>query len=353
MDRTLRKIAFVCEEFSVKGNSQQLLDRFLIGYPRDGEFHRCGAEVHAWAGPGVDEAEVGRRVADQSLHRHGTVQEAAGGADGIVFVPGHVQNAGPLKKCIEAAREGAAVFVYGAIAGDAGAAKEIVSLAGANKVALASGTSPAVTWRLPEVDVSAGAPVRRALIVVQGESPMAELYGLDGLLPVLERRAKGERGVRSVRGVKGEAVWTEEVLPRRLLEAAISRSDSPQGDPVKDGRTQDLVGLGLAPKLAKNPRAWVMEHTDGVRSTIAVLDGVVADFNFAVELGDGKIVSAQVYRPPGPQRHEFSRVAEVIEKFFASGKAPWLVRRSVLTAGLLGVFAKGEEGSIRTEELAF
>ena len=144
-------------------------------------------------------------------------------------------------------------------------------------------------------------------------------------------------------------------MPTHLLAAAISRSDSPQGDPVRDGRTQDLVGLGLVPKLAKNPRVWVMEHTDGVRSIVAVLDGVVADFNFAVELGDGRVVSAQIYRPPAPQRHEFSRVAEVVEKFFVSGKGPWLVRRSVLTAGLLGAFSRAREGggSLETNELIF
>ena len=145
------------------------------------------------------------------------------------------------------------------------------------------------------------------------------------------------------------------MLPPPLLAAALSRSDSPQGDPVRDGRTQDMVGLGLVLKLSKNPRAWVLEHSDGVRSTIAVLDGVVADFNFAVELADGKVVSAQIYRPPAPQRHEFTRVAEVVEKFFVSGKAPWLPRRSILTAGLLaalGRTAKGD-GTTATPELHF
>ncbi len=38
--RDLKKITFVIEEFAVRSPSQQLLDRFLIGYPRDGEFHR-------------------------------------------------------------------------------------------------------------------------------------------------------------------------------------------------------------------------------------------------------------------------------------------------------------------------
>src|SRR2546422_1033212 len=38
--KPLRKIAFLVEEFSLQTPAQQLLDRFLIGYPRDGKFHR-------------------------------------------------------------------------------------------------------------------------------------------------------------------------------------------------------------------------------------------------------------------------------------------------------------------------
>ncbi|HEY8746468.1 MAG TPA: hypothetical protein VIM11_00730 [Tepidisphaeraceae bacterium] len=356
MDRPLKKIAFVLEDCSLGSPGQQLLDRVLIGYPRDGEFHRCEGEVHVYLAPQAADAELRRRLADFPLHRESTIEQAVTGADGIVVVPGHVHSAALAKSCLAAAPGGSAVFVYGAIAGDLSDAQNLVSLAESRKVPFAAGTSLAVTWRLPDVDVPAGAPVKRALIVVQGESPLAELHALDGLLPLLERRKNGERGVRSVRSFTGDATWAagDEWVPRRLLAAALSRSDSPQGDPVRDGRTQDLLGLGLVPGLARSPRAWVIDHTDDVRSTILVLDGVIADFNFAVELANGSIVSAQLYRPPAPQRHEFSRLAAVIERFFVSRKSPWLPRRSVLTSGLLGAFARAgrETGSIRTPELA-
>jgi len=125
-----------------------------------------------------------------------------------------------------------------------------------------------------------------------------------------------------------------------LLAAALSRSHSPQGDPVLDGRTQDLVGLGLVPKLARNPRGWLLEHRDGLRSTILVLDGVVADFNFAVRGQDASIVSAQLFRAPAPAEQHFSRLAAVMEEFFRTGGAPWPIERNLFIAGLLEEFAK-------------
>ena len=63
--------------------------------------------------------------------------------------------------------------------------------------------------------------------------------------------------------IEGDAVWKpgdEGRWSKELLDAALSRSDSPQGLTVADGRTQDLVGRGELPKLVKNPAAYFIEH---------------------------------------------------------------------------------------------
>jgi hypothetical protein len=222
-------------------------------------------------------------------------------------------------------------------------AKSSLKLASSRGVTLLTGTYAGVTVRLPEIDMPQRTRLREALIIVQGPAQAAELHALDGLLPIVERRAVAEAGVRNVRFLQGAELWRageRGEWPWLLLAAAISRSDTPQGDPVTDGRTQDLVGLGLVPKLARDPRGWLIEHRDGLRSTILVLDGVVADFNVAVQARDGRIFSAQLYRPPAAGEHHFSRLAEVIEDFFRTGQAPWPVQRSVLIAGLLENFTK-------------
>jgi hypothetical protein len=149
--------------------------------------------------------------------------------------------------------------------------------------------------------------------------------------------------VRSVQFLEGKSLWRagdKGLWSWPLLAAAISRSNTPQGDPVLDGRTQDLVGLGLVPKLARNPRGWLLEHSDGLRTALLVLDGVVADFNFAVRAQDGTVVSAQLFRAPPPAEQHFSRLTAVMEDFFCGGQAPWLVERNLLIAGLLETFGK-------------
>jgi len=344
MDRELRKIAIVAEEFALRSPPQQLLDRLLVGYQRNGQFHRLeGCQV--WLVPlDRNHPEIERRIKDFGLHVAEDKESAVVDADGVVVAwrnSGAKANDDLLRTVLQRMRKGAACFVHGALASGTASAKELVALATARGVTLCAGTSTAVTFRLPDVDLPSKAKTREALIVVQGPFPEAEHEALEGVLPVIERRRGGESGVRSVRFVEGDEVWRagrEGLWSWSLLASAISRSNTVQGDPVKDGRTQDIVGQGLIQSLAKSPRGWLLEHHDRLRTTLLVLDGAVADYNFAIRLANGSTVSAQLYRPPEPAQEQFSRLTAVIEDFFRTGKAPWRIERSLLVAGWLDEF---------------
>ncbi len=343
----LHKITFVLEDFIVGAPSQQLLDRFLIGYSRDGEFRRIrNLEVAVWLAPAAEnstafaDATTGLAVRqrDFKLVQHSNLATALKDTDAVVIVAAPYRvSVGEdlLKNVFEQAPIGAACFVHGCLAANFASAQRLASVAATRKLALAVATSVSTTFRLPDVDVAANTSLTEALIVVQGPRPLAELFGIDGLLPVIARRGVGESGLRKVRRLQGREVWRagdqgEWSWP--LLGAAISRSNTTQGAAVRDGRTQDLVGLGLVKKLARNPRGWIVEHIDGLRSTILVLDGVVADINFAVRSRDGAIISAQLYRPPGPNRAEFDRLAGTLEQFFTTRHSPWPVERGLFVS---------------------
>ncbi|MFO1460831.1 MAG: hypothetical protein U1G08_15670 [Verrucomicrobiota bacterium] len=350
---SLRKMAFLFEEFGVPSPSQQLLDRFLMGYPRDGALHTPSMGSFVAYLPPTNEGGLERRKADFNLDGAPTVEQAVEGADAVVIVPrgsGATANDRFVEIAVERVPEGAAIFVHGALTSTLDRGRAVATRAADRRIALASGTPLAVTWRLPGLEIPLETPLTEALIVVQ-KSPLqpgpygtlagAELCALDGLLPLVERRRGGESGVRSIQLLEGDAVWKggdRKAWSWALLAAALSRSHTPQGDPVRDGRTQDLVGLGLVPKLAKNPQAWLLEHRDGFRSAILVLDGVVADFNVALRDQGGGIRSTQLFRAPAPADQQFSLLAATVETFFASRKVPWPVERGLLTAGLLEVF---------------
>jgi hypothetical protein len=357
--KNLRKIAFLLEEFSKPSPAQQLVDRFLAGYVTDGEFRRSPFEsASAYVMLSSNPPDLEQRIKDFKLVVASRADQAVEGADGVVIAsrkPGALANERFVQIALERAPEGAACFVHGVLANSLERGREFAHLARSRKITLLAGTPLCVTWRLPEVELPPATPLSEALIVVQANpspgqtsppSPPsslrgAELQALEGLLPVIERRRGGESGVRSIWFMEGKELWKAGDKGNwswPLLAAALSRSHSLQGDPVLDGRTQDLAGLGLVPKLARNPRGWLLEHRDGLRSAILVLDGVVADFNFAVRAQDGSIVSAQLYRAPAPAEQHFSRLATVMEDFFRAGKAPWPIERNLLIAGLLEGF---------------
>lgn len=346
MDRPLKKLVFVLEEFTLRSPAQQLLDRFLIGYQRDGQFHQL-EDCQVWLLALTDRThpEVERRIKGFGLRIAGNMESAMMDADGVVVVwrgSGAKANADLLRMTLQNMRSGAACFVHGALADGTASATELVALAKARGVTLLAGTSTAVAFRLPDVDLKPGTRLSEALIVVQGSFPEAELDALDGLLPFIERRRNGETGVTGIRRLEKDEVWRAEQEGSwswPLLAAALSRSNTVQGDPVKDGRTQDIAGLGLVKSLAKNPRGWLLDHRDGLRTALLVLDGAVADYGFAVRLAKGGTVSAQLYRPPEPAQEQFSPLAMVIEVFFRSGTAPWRVERSLLIAQLLEEFS--------------
>ena len=125
---------------------------------------------------------------------------------------------------------------------------------------------------------------------------------------MVERRKGGETGVQAVQMIEGDAVWKsgdDGTISKELLTSALSRSDTPLGLTIVDGRTQDLVGKGELPKLVKKPAAYLIEYRDGLKATLLMLNGAVKDFNFAARVkGKGVHVDA-VLSDAGAERHLF------------------------------------------------
>ena len=344
MKSSPRKITFLAEEFALSSPTQQLLDRFLLGYPVGGDFHRmgnCEIALHL-AVPSSNHGLMDARRS-MGLKIYPEFHEALHDAEAAIVVP-HGDGAQATESLVRAAIEnlapGGACFVHGILANGTEVARTLAALAESRRVSLLAGTSTSVTWRLPEISVPHGARVSDSLIVVQGSFPFAELHALEGVLPFLESRRRGESGVRSVRLWEGDEVWRardRRDWPEDLMAAALSRSDTPLGDPVLDGRTQDLVGLGLVPKLAQEPRCWSLTHQDGTRSTLLVMNGVVKDFNVAIRIDSDRVLSTQLFRPPTQAESHYDRLASAIEGF-VRGEKSWSLKRNLLIVDLLAQF---------------
>jgi hypothetical protein len=119
------------------------------------------------------------------------------------------------------------------------------------------------------------------------------------------------------------------------LSSALSRSDTPLGLTVLDGRTQDLVASGVLPQLVKNPAAYCIEYNDGTRATLLMLNGAIMDFNLSARVAGHGLVSTQFFLPPAPNEAYSACLAAKIEQMFQTRNAAYPVERTLLTTGVL------------------
>ena len=217
-------------------------------------------------------------------------------------------------------------------------AQTMVEIANRLRFPLLAGSSLPVTWRLPEVDIPLGAQVEEAVMVGVGSLDGMDFDALEALQCMLERRKGGETGVKAVQLLEGDDVWAAGNAGRwskDLLSSALSRSDTPMGLTVLDGRTQDLVASGVLPQLVKDPAAYCIEYSDGTRATLLLLNGAIMDYNIAAKVAGRGIVSTQFFLPPPPNVTDSACLAAKIEQTFQTGSAAYPVERTLLTTGVL------------------
>jgi hypothetical protein len=217
-------------------------------------------------------------------------------------------------------------------------AQAMVKTANRLSFPLLAGSSFPVTWRLPDVDIPLGAQVEEAVMVGVGTPGGMDFDALEALQCMLERRKGGETGVKAVQLLEGDDVWAAGNAGRwskDLLSSALSRSDTPMGLTVLDGRTQDLVASGVLPQLVKDPAAYCIEYSDGTRATLLLLNGAIMDYNIAARVAGHGIVSTQFFLPPPPNVTDSACLAAKIEQTFHTGTAAYPVERTLLTTGVL------------------
>jgi hypothetical protein len=246
-----------------------------------------------------------------------------------------------FKQCTEVFEEdGRAVPVYNDkhLSWSFEKAKSMVDTSKRLNFPMLAGSSLPVTWRLPDLELPLGCQIDEALMVGVGGSDAMDYHALEAMQCMIERRRGGETGVKAVQMIEGEAVWkagSEGRWPKDLLVAALSRSDTPLGKTMDDGRTQDLVGNNELPGLVKNPAAYFIEHNDGLKTTLLMLNGAVKDFNFAARVRGAGVKSCQFLLTPTPNVTYSACLVEQIEEMVATGRAPYPVERTLIVSGML------------------
>ena len=355
-----KRIAIVTTIYRYLSHAQHMGDRFLIGYPSDGRWHKPDIKVVALY---VDQKPAG----DQSQERakefgfsvYPTIAETlrCGGdklaVDAVLIIGEHGDyphnELGQVlyprheffKQCVEVfEKDGRSVPVYNDkhLSYSFEKAKWMVDQSKRLRFPMLAGSSLPVTWRLPDVEIPLESTIEDALMVGVGGSDPMDYHALEAMQCMIERRKGGESGVKSVELIDGGAVWKageEGRWSKQLLTAALSRSDSPQGLSLADGRPQDLLASGELRKLVKEPAAYFIEHKDGLKTTLLMLNGAVSDYTFAARVKGHGIVSTQFFLSPTPNVTYSACLVGKIEEMFMTGQAPYPVERTLIVSGAL------------------
>ena len=372
----MKRIAVITTIYRYLSHAQHFADRFLVGYPKEGRWHRPDMKVVSLY---VDQKPEGEQSTDRArefgFSVYPTIAEAlrCGGdeiaVDAVLSIGEHgdyptnekSQVLYPryefFKECVKVFEaDGRAVPIFNDkhLSYSFEKAKEMVDDGHRLGFGVLSGSSLPVTWRLPDVELPLECEIEEALMVGVGGSDPMDYHAMEAMQCMIERRKGGETGVAAVQLIDGEGVWKAGEDGRwslELLEAALSRSDTPCGLTDEDGRTQDMIRNGEIYRLVENPAAYFIEYNDGLRATLLMLNGAVRDYCFAAKLKDESVpVSTQFFLTPTPNVTYSACLIAKIEELFETGIAPYPAERTLLVSGTLeSCLTSRHQGHIRLE----
>lgn len=357
----MKRIAVITTIYRYLSHAQHFADRFLVGYPKEGKWHRPDMKVVSLY---VDQKPEGEQSTDRArefgFSVYPTIAEAlrCGGdeiaVDAVLSIGEHgdyptnekSQVLYPryefFKECVKVFEaDGRAVPIFNDkhLSYSFEKAKEMVDDGHRLGFGVLSGSSLPVTWRLPDVELPLECEIEEALMVGVGGSDPMDYHAMEAMQCMIERRKGGEMGVAAVQLIDGEEVWKAGEDGRwslELLEAALSRSDTPCGLTDEDGRTQDMISNSEIYRLVENPAAYFIEYNDGLRATLLMLNGAVRDYCFAAKLKDESVpVSTQFFLTPTPNVTYSACLIAKIEELFETGIAPYPAERTLLVSGTL------------------
>lgn len=361
--RGRKRLAVVTTLWTYRSHSWHMAERFLHGYPLEGEWHHPDWQVvSAYVDQRPQGDLSGKRAAESGFTVYETVADAlrCGGdqlaVDAVLLIGEHGdyplnefgQKLYPryelFKQVTDVFRsDGRSVPVFNDkhLSWNFEWAQEMVQQAEELDFPLLAGSSLPVTWRMPAIDVPWGAEVEEALVVAYGGKDIYDFHAFETLQCMMERRRGGEVGVKRVQGIEGPAVWNSlNKSPHggpgwdaELFEACLSRSHTLAQPESFSHRYPTREQMW---KWCENPRAYWFEYNDGTRATVLMLNGLVTDFTFAARIkGQAKPISTLFHLPPNPNVVYSAALMANAERMFNSRQAPYPAERTMLTSGMV------------------
>lgn len=342
-----KRLAVVTTIYRTNSHADHIAGRFLTGYTINGRHHQPSHKVVSMHVEQVGANDLSRGLAK----RHGfelfpTIREAlcvgsdSLNVDAVLYIGEHgnypVNDLGqtlyPRHRMLsevvaEFRRSGRSVPVFNDkhLSYSWEKALELYNWSQELGFPLQAGSSLPVTWRRPELELPLETPVEEAMAVAFSDKERYGFHALETLQCHIERRLGGETGLASVESFQGDAVW----------QAAERGAWSPELFDAATGASRTLRP-GPVQHNAANPVAYQLTFRDGLKATVLMLTGHVADFNFAAKLkGQKEPVATCHVLPNPPGAKYFDALTWNIERMFDSGRAVIPIKRTLFTSGVL------------------
>ena len=362
-DTPRKRLAIVTTEWRDHSHAWHMATRFLVGYPINGKWHHPLFDV---VSAYVDQFPTGdlarRRSKEFGFPIYKTIAEAlrCGGkrmaVDAVLIIGEHGdyprnefgQKKYPryefFKQTVDVFKEDgrtAPVFNDKHLSWKWAWAKEMAETSREMGFAFLAGSSLPVTWRMPSIDLPYGAETNEVMCVAMGGVDSYDFHALETIQCMAERRQGGETGVKWVEALRGDAAWAAMAKGSfakggwspELFHSCLCRSQTLKQTEVFSHRypTPELMH-----QMVKDPVVYRYEHHDGLKATMMLMNGLVGDFTFAAKLKARKEpLSTLFYLPPNPNVVYSAALMSKAEETFRTGKAPYPVERTQLTAGLV------------------
>jgi hypothetical protein len=338
-------------------------ERFLVGYPINGKWHRAPLDVVSVYVDQTPANDLSKKRAEEfGFAIYPKIAEAlrCGGdklaVDAVLIIGEHgdypTNKIGqkeypryPFFKQVTDVfkKDGRAVPVFNDkhLSWKWEWAREMVETARKMDFPFLAGSSLPVTWRMPAIDLPYGAEVREVLCLAIGAVDSYDFHALEVIQCMAERRKGGETGVAALQALRGESVWKALEAGSwaaggwdpELFEACLCRSQTLAQPPTFSQRHPTVKQMR---DWVKEPVAYRFEYRDGLKATMLLMNGLVGDFTFAARLkGRDEPLSTLFYLPPNPNVAYSAILMSKVEQMFLSGKAPYPVERTLLTTGLV------------------
>lgn len=358
-----KRLAIVTTEWRYRSHAWHMGERFLVGYPINGKWHKPPLDVVAVYVDQTPKNDLSRqRATEFGFPIYPTIAEALRrggdklGVDAVLVIGEHGnypnnelgQRLYPryefFKQVTDVfAKDGRAVPVFNDkhLSWKWEWAREMVDISHKLGFPFLAGSSLPVTWRMPAIDIPYGAELDEVMCVAIGGLDSYDFHALEVIQCMAERRRGGEKGVVAMQAFRGDAVWKAQAAGSwkdggwdpALFESCLCRSQTLAQPETFSHRHPTTAQMR---EWVKDPICYRFEYADGLKATMLLLNGLVNDFTFAGRIkGRTEPLSTLFYLPPTPNVTYSASLMSKAEETFMTGKAPYPVERTLLTSGLV------------------